>query len=73
MTNHPPLPDSTLSDSMTAIGYARLEGHDTIARLRADAADWHAFAASWNDLGPDLYMADGGRYRRRRHAVLLCD
>lgn len=32
-------------------------------------AAWPAFAASWADLGPDLYMADGGRYRRRRHAA----
>jgi hypothetical protein len=29
---------------------------------------WDAFAASWNDLGVDTYMADGGRYRRRRFA-----
>jgi hypothetical protein len=32
-------------------------------------ADWDAFAESWNDLELDTYMADGGRYRRRRHAV----
>jgi hypothetical protein len=32
-------------------------------------SDWTAFAASWNDLELDQYMADGGRYRRRRHAV----
>src|SRR5580765_634303 len=32
-------------------------------------ADWPAFAASWNSLELDHYMADGGRYRRRRHAV----
>jgi hypothetical protein len=32
-------------------------------------ADWPTFAGSWNDLGLDRYMADGGRYRRRRHAV----
>ena len=32
-------------------------------------ADWPAFAASWNALELDHYMADGGRYRRRRHAV----
>ena len=31
--------------------------------------DWDAFAASWQRLEPDTYMADGGRYRRRRHAV----
>lgn len=30
---------------------------------------WSAFAASWDDLGMDSYMADGGRYRRRRFAV----
>ncbi|ATI12334.1 2OG-Fe dioxygenase family protein [Acetobacter pomorum] len=32
-------------------------------------ADWDQFAASWNDLGCDRYMADGGRYRRRRYAT----
>ena len=31
--------------------------------------DWDAFAASWDDLHLDRYMADGGRYRRRRHAL----
>lgn len=28
--------------------------------------DWDTFAESWNDLGVDEFMADGGRYRRRR-------
>jgi hypothetical protein len=32
-------------------------------------ADWPAFVASWNTLALDQYMADGGRYRRRRHAI----
>jgi hypothetical protein len=32
-------------------------------------SDWQRFADSWNDLRVDTYMADGGRYRRRRHAV----
>jgi hypothetical protein len=32
-------------------------------------ADWRSFADSWADLAVDTYMADGGRYRRRRHAV----
>ena len=34
-------------------------------------SDWPSFADSWNDLRVDTYMADGGRYRRRRHAVYL--
>lgn len=33
-------------------------------------ANWEAFAASWNDMPLDTYMADGGRYRRRRYATL---
>lgn len=32
-------------------------------------SDWSGFAASWNRLGLDRYMADGGRYRRRRYAA----
>lgn len=32
-------------------------------------ADWPAFAASWDRMPEDRYMADGGHYRRRRHAV----
>lgn len=32
-------------------------------------AEWPPFAASWDDLGLDTYMADGGRYRRRRFAA----
>jgi hypothetical protein len=36
-------------------------------------ADWQRFADSWNHLELDPYMADGGRYRRRRHAVFASD
>jgi hypothetical protein len=39
------------------------------ALAEAGLADWEGFAASWNDLGLDRYMADGGRYRRRRFAT----
>ncbi|MBS2029699.1 MAG: 2OG-Fe dioxygenase family protein [Deltaproteobacteria bacterium] len=41
--------------------------------LVAPLADWDAFVASWNDLALDTYMADGGRYRRRRHATFRAD
>ena len=33
--------------------------------------DWDRFRASWNTLEVDAHMADGGRYRRRRHATFL--
>ena len=35
----------------------------------ADLDDWETFVASWNDLPWDEYLAQHGRYRRRRHAV----
>jgi hypothetical protein len=50
-------------------GFAFVEGAEMIARLGGVPADWDAFAASWGDLQLDTYMADGGRYRRRRHAL----
>lgn len=30
---------------------------------------WALFRDSWNRLHPDTFMADGGTYRRRRHAI----
>jgi hypothetical protein len=36
-------------------------------------ADWRAFAASWNDLPVDSYLAEGRRFRRRRFAVFSAD
>ena len=58
---------------------SRFVSRDGFALVRAPAmravldtaglADWAAFAKSWDDLGVDTYMADGGRYRRRRFAA----
>jgi hypothetical protein len=41
----------------------------SVIEAHGGVADWDRFAASWDDLGLDTYMADGGRYRKRRHAV----
>lgn len=35
--------------------------------------DWLAFAASWDALEPDTYLARVGRHRRRRYAVYSAD
>jgi hypothetical protein len=51
-------------------GFAFCPGGEMRSILRTRGLDaWPAFASSWDDLGPDLYMADGGRYRRRRFAA----
>ena len=60
-----------LTESIRNDGYEFVRAPDMRALLEqaGPLTDWPAFAASWNDLGPDTYMADGGRYRKRRHAV----
>lgn len=58
----------TLSSKLRLHGYAVLSaGH--VAELSAcPLTSLNAFNALWNDLRPDTYLKDGGRYRRRRHA-----
>ncbi|MSP61172.1 MAG: hypothetical protein EXR72_12670 [Myxococcales bacterium] len=41
--------------------------------MLGELLDWTTFASSWDDLCLDRYMADGGRYRRRRHALFVAD
>lgn len=51
-------------------GFAFLPARQARAWLEpCGLKDWQGFAESWNDLGMDLYMADGGRYRRRRYGT----
>ena len=59
----------TTTTGLTGRGFSHLAAADVRAWLGDDAMiGWPAFAASWNDLETDEYMADGGRYRRRRYA-----
>ena len=58
------------SDALRNEGFAFVQAPAMHAALAANGlADWAAFARSWDDLGADTYMADGGRYRKRRHAA----
>ena len=54
-------------------GFLFAQAPEMRAALGAGLADWPAFARSWDDLGLDTYMADGGRYRKRRHAAFRAD
>ncbi len=55
---------------LVAGGFVHAGAATMRAALEANGmADFDGFAASWNDLGVDTYMADGGRYRRRRYAA----
>ena len=55
--------------AVASTGFAFVRAHDMATLLSQTGEDVAAFAASWDDLGEDRHMADGGRYRRRRHAT----
>ena len=60
----------TMEKPLEEDGFAFLQAQTMRVVLEANGlTGWDAFAASWNDLGVDRYMADGGRYRRRRYAT----
>ena len=61
---------SDIAAALRDTGFRRVPPAETDALLGPKAvAEWDAFADSWNDLGLDRFMADGGRYRRRRFAA----
>ena len=61
---------ASITEDIERDGFAFRRGSDMRSILRARGLDaWPAFASSWDNLGLDLYMADGGRYRRRRFAA----
>jgi hypothetical protein len=62
---------NSIEQRMTDDGYALVDAATMCENLApfGELSDWAAFAASWNDMPQDEFMADGGRYRRRLHAV----
>jgi hypothetical protein len=62
-----------LAATLRAQGHAVLapDGLCTLADVDATALD--AMRATWNELPPDTYLRDGGRYRRRRHSCFVVE
>lgn len=55
--------------SVAQKGYALVPAAEMQALLcEGSLKDWDGFSASWDNLPTDAFMADGGKYRRRRHA-----
>lgn len=74
MNNKLPLADSAVSKWQALLrsqGFGLVPGGAMEALLleQGSLGDWPGFAASWDHLPLDHWMADQGRYRRRRHAV----
>jgi hypothetical protein len=67
-----PMNDSLakVADTIRRDGFAFVHAAEMGQLLeKAGLAGWQSFAVSWDELGVDTYMADGGRYRRRRFAA----
>jgi hypothetical protein len=60
----------SITERLRNDGFAWASADQVRAELpAASLSGWATFAASWNDLGVDAYMADNGRYRRRRFSA----
>jgi hypothetical protein len=62
-----------LNATLQAQGFAVLAAPDFAQLAACDFAQLNAFKPYWNDLPPDAYLKDGGRYRRRRHSCFVVD
>jgi hypothetical protein len=58
---------------LRAQGYAVLGAEGVRALAGCTPAELEALRPSWDDLPPDRYLKDGGRYRRRRHASFVAE
>lgn len=63
-------PSDVVADLRTR-GCAVLAPSTLAALCGVDIAALDAWRPSWNDLPPDAYLKDGGRYRRRRHGCFV--
>ena len=60
-----------MSTVLRSRGYVVVSPEDVAALAGCRVADLQALAPSWDDLPPDTYLKDGGRYRRRRHSCFV--
>ena len=77
MTSTFPPPSLASSDDLNLTlqhqGFAVLTAPGFAAASGCDLAALEALKPFWNELPPDTYLKDGGRYRRRRHSCFVVD
>jgi hypothetical protein len=54
-------------------GYAVLSPEGVAEWSGCSLQELRSLASSWNDLPPDQYLKDGGKYRRRRHSCFVAE
>jgi hypothetical protein len=69
-------PFTPVDDLIAALrdhGHAAISAAGLGRVANGTAAEFAALAPSWDELPPDAYLRDGGRYRRRRHSCFVVD
>jgi len=67
------VPASEAAALLRSQGYAVLSPQGVCELAGCSPAELEALMPSWDDLAPDTYLKDGGRYRRRRHSCFVAD
>ncbi|MBE7418959.1 MAG: 2OG-Fe dioxygenase family protein [Ideonella sp.] len=71
-TQRPPLtPLNRVHDALAADGRAVLDAASLAVLCGVQPQAFNAWRERWNDLRPDRYLRDGGRYRLRRHSCFV--
>ena len=71
LLNPPITTPRDLTQAMRVRGHAALSPSGLCELLPATLPELDALRPSWDDLPPDAYLRDGGRYRRRRHSCFV--
>lgn len=62
-----------VAEHLRATGFAVLAPADVALWIGADLPALRALEGDWDNLPPDEFLKDGGRYRKRRHACFVVE
>ena len=73
MTSFTPpfIPLNELDQHLSNVGFGLLNPQAFFKLTNHTQEEWDLLKKSWNELPPDNYLKDGGRYRKRRHASVI--
>lgn len=66
-------PSDRFAEELRTQGYAVMSPADVLTLAQSRPEELDALRAGWDDLPPDNFLKDGGRYRRRRHSSFVVE
>lgn len=67
----PTIPVAELNTTVQRKGYGMLSPASVAEWAGCPLRELQALSSDWDDMPPDNYLKDGGRYRRRRHSSFV--